>query len=450
MGTSKSRLWETYQDWIENDRNKAYEDYLKAVEAVKHSPAKYKGKPVDFLFQPFVLTDKQWNDLEFITRKMIQIIDKVIRVYLEDPSFRKLFGFSELMEQLILKESGYDQAVPVARIDLFYDVETGRYQFCEINTDGSSGMVEARELQRIIGTSNTIVESGLAEEIRNDGEYFETWIHVFEKNYEAWCQTFRKVRPEKPCVAIVDLISGDIPQEFTEFQKVFNAAGYHCIVADARLLEMKGDRLFYEDQPIDAIYRRLVSWEIIEHKEELQDFIKAIMNDYVCTIGSIRSQIPHNKKFFSILHDKIATAFLSEQERSFVEEHVPYTTILDTQNSAVLEDYLSKKDSLIIKPDDRYASHGVYAGKDFDAHLWKEILEKKSLESYLIQEYCDVPQIDMLSVEEHKMKFIPYNYLIGCFVYNGVFQGPYIRVGTQSIIGSVVECYTVPGFREKP
>jgi hypothetical protein len=52
----------------------------------------------------------------------------------------------------------------------------------------------------------------------------------------------------------------------------------------------------------------------------------------------------------------------------------------------------------------------------------------------------------MAVVTADQVAFIPFHYLIGCFVYNGAFQGPYIRVGTKSIIGSVVECFTVPAY----
>jgi hypothetical protein len=84
---------------------------------------------------------------------MMQIIKKVTDRYLEDPAFRRYFGFSPLLEQLILKDPGYRYPVPMSRIDMFYDLISGHFEFCEINTDGSSGMVEARELQRIIGES---------------------------------------------------------------------------------------------------------------------------------------------------------------------------------------------------------------------------------------------------------------------------------------------------------
>ena len=37
----------------------------------------------------------------------------------KNPEFRKLYGFSPLLEQLILKDPGYSMTVPMARYDIF-------------------------------------------------------------------------------------------------------------------------------------------------------------------------------------------------------------------------------------------------------------------------------------------------------------------------------------------
>ena len=46
-----------------------------------------------------------------------------------------------------MREKKYDCNIPIARIDIFYDEETGGFKFCEFNTDGTSAMNEDRELK---------------------------------------------------------------------------------------------------------------------------------------------------------------------------------------------------------------------------------------------------------------------------------------------------------------
>ena len=48
------------------------------------------------------------------------IIVKVIRAYLEQPEYRKLFPFSKELEELILVPNGYDSLLPIAGYDILY------------------------------------------------------------------------------------------------------------------------------------------------------------------------------------------------------------------------------------------------------------------------------------------------------------------------------------------
>jgi len=439
---------EKHRQWALNHQSEVIQSHQKVKNEIAASPAKYKGKPVEFLYQPFFMTEDQWRDLEKITGTMLRLIRKVTQAYLADPGFRRYFNFPPLMEELIVKDPGYDYPVPVTRTDLFYHLETGEFQFCEINTDGSSGMVEARELQQIIGASPAVNELGILPEKLVEGEFFASWISAFLDNYHQWRNSSEQhhQKPEIPRVAIVDLFSQEPPSEFAEFQKAFQKAGCTCIIADARELKLINGQLSTKGTPIDAVYRRLVTWELVENQQALAPFIQAVLEEKVCVIGPIRSQISHNKRFFSILHDQEAVSFLNEQEREFIRKHIPYTAVLAEENSQKWTQWLEEKDRYIIKPEDRYASYGVFAGRDYSASEWEDKLKTAASQSYLIQEYCHVPQLPMAVVSDDQVQFLPFYYLIGCFVYNEVFQGPYIRAGSQSIIGSVVECFTVPAY----
>ena len=46
-----------------------------------------------------------------------------------------------------------DILVPMSRIDLFFNEETGQYKFCEINTDGTSSMLEDKILNEALNLS---------------------------------------------------------------------------------------------------------------------------------------------------------------------------------------------------------------------------------------------------------------------------------------------------------
>ncbi|SDY59354.1 glutathionylspermidine synthase family protein [Tindallia californiensis] len=433
--------FDLYEQMVKRDPSSFWRDYQEALKEVEASPAKYKGKPVEFLYQPFFLTEEQWEDLEKISVKMLEITKKVTERYLAEPDYRRLFGFNDLMEALILKDPGYHYAVPMTRIDVFYHFD-GSFQLCEMNTDGSSGMTECRELQRIIGTSPSINTSPLDELELKEGEFFKSWTTAFLENYRAFSG-----EKSFPNIAIIDWFQDEVPSEFIEFQKAFETCGCPTRIVDVRELSYSEGKLKAGDFSIDAVYRRLVSWEAVERYPATKALTDAYLDGNVCVVGPFRSQIPHNKRFFAVLHNEDVNDFLEPEEKAFIRNHIPYTAILDKGNPDQWQEWVDHKQHYIIKPEDLYASSGVYAGQDYSVEEWKQLLEKASSQNYLIQQYCHVPRMPMAMFEKGEVTFEEQQYLMGCFVYNEKFQGPYIRTGRKSIIGSVVECYTVPAYR---
>ncbi|SNS78576.1 Glutathionylspermidine synthase preATP-grasp [Anaerovirgula multivorans] len=436
---SMHTIYSQYQQNIIRDKEAYLKDYKNIFQEVEKSPAKYKGKPVEFLYQPMFLDKKDFSKFQELTSQLLAILNKTIDHYLQEEEFRKHFGFSPLLEKMILKNPGYDKSVPMGRFDIFYHYD-GRFQFCELNADGSSGMVEARELQQIIGQSLALRELEDQYDFTSF-ELFDTWVDALLENYQQFSG-----KEEKPNIAIVDWVSTTVPSEFLEFQKSFEKKGCSTVVADIRELEYKEGKLYYKDFPIDCIYRRAVTWEIIENQGEVKDFINAYLDGAVCVVGPIRSQIIHNKNIFSILHDPLKTPFLSEEERHFVEEHIPYTTMFDSSNKELVEFTINNKDELVLKPMDKYASCGVYIGRDFTEEEWIRIINHDARQDYLLQQFCHVPKIPMAMFTDEDVGFIENNYIIGLFMYNEKLQGVYTRVGRQNIIGSVVECFTIPNF----
>jgi hypothetical protein len=432
-------LFQQYKEDITAQPEKYIAEYNKVHRKVSHSPAIYKGQPVKFLYQPFFFSDQDIARFRELVKTLGGILEKVIRQYTAEPEFRKHFGFSDFLEKLVLKDPGYAHPFPMARFDIFYHKD-GSFQFCELNADGSSGMVESRELDRIIYDSLAL------DRYKKDYDFhtfelFDSWIDALMENYRQFSKT-----DAPPQVAIVDFYDDKPPSEFIEFQRAFEKRGYSTIIADPRELKLKGDHLYHNDFRIDCIYRRTVTWEVEEHQKELQDYITAYLQGKVCVVGSFRSQIIHNKIIFSILHDQEATEFLSDKEREFIREHIPYTVPFNAKEPRLLEMILENKDRYVLKPSDKYACLGVSVGKDYLSGQWRQFAEEELDEEYLIQEFCNVPSMEMAIFSKNDVTFEECNYITGLYVYNGDFQGIYHRAGRENIIGSLVEGFTLPNY----
>lgn len=431
-------LDEQYIDIIKNKEESCYKDYLETIEKVKHSTAMYKGKPVPFLYMPKFYTQEDLEAFRELSSTLIGILRKVIDRYIEDYNFRKKFGFSKLLENLILTEHRYNAKVPMARIDIFYR-EDGNFKFCELNADGSSAMNEDRELAKILSESIPFKEMNKEYDIKSF-ELFDTWVNECISIFKELDETI-----QKPNVAIVDFIDKGSPNEFEVFKERFENSGYKTRIVDPRDLKYSNGKLYIDDMKIDIVYRRLVTRDLIERAREIPDFIEAAKEGKVCIIGPIKSQIIHNKIIFEILHDNDTLEFFTDKERAFIKEHIPLTAKFNKENFD-LEELINNKESYILKPSDLYASRGVYSGKDLCDEEWREKLLECDGKDYLIQEYCTPAQSDLVEFVNGEIKISKFNNITGIYMYNEKLYGLYSRVGKNPIISGLHDCYTLPTF----
>ena len=398
---------------------------------IQNSTAKYHGRCVRTLYIPKLFTLNEVELFDGLIKTLYGIFYKVMDKYQKDAEYRKLFGFDERLEKLILRKPAYDCPLPIARIDIFLDEENGDFKFCEFNTDGSSAMNEDRELNNAIRLTKAYQEFA-GRHTLTTFELFDSWVEEFLTIYATF-----KYKKDKPHVAIVDFMESATNEEFKIFAKAFEKKGISVEICEIRDLKYKeGILLSPTGKGIDAIYRRAVTSDIMKHFDEIQPFIQAVVDEKVCLIGDFRTQIVHNKVLYKILHDERTKAFLTEEENAYVKAHVPFTVSLE-DGKFDYDEVISYKNNWIIKPEDSYGSKGVHAGVECNDVEWKVFVDECINQGYILQEFCmpyESENIDL--VKDTDAPFRPYCNLTGLFVYNGKFKGCYSRISQSEIIST--------------
>lgn len=423
-----------YMEGIKEDREEDFASAAKALSYIQNSTAKYHGRCVRTLYIPKIFTEWDIKLFEKAITELYGIFDKVIQHYYEDEAYRKLFGFEKELEELILREVKYKTNIPIARIDIFYNEDTGDFKFCEFNTDGTSAMNEDRELNRAIRLTRAYEIFAAKYEI-STFELFDSWVEEFLKIYEEFAENTGKKKT--PNVAIVDFMENATEQEFKIFKERFEAKGIRAEICEIRELTYSDNKLYSKGgMEIDAIYRRAVTSDIMKHYSEVGVFLRAVKEKAVCLIGEFRTQIVHNKILFKLLHDEKTQAFLTEEEKEYVKKHVPLTVNLEA-GKFDYQEVIKNKDQWIIKPEDSYGSQGVYAGVEYGQEAWKEKVDGAIGKHYLLQEFCrpfETPNVDLMKSREAEIA--NYSNLTGMFVYNGKFRGIYSRISRSEIIST--------------
>ena len=366
------------------------------------------------------------EDFRRIVKTTYGIFEKVIKEYLNCADYRALFPFSKELEELILIPNGYDSVLPIARFDIFYHEDTREFYFCEINTDGTSGMNEDR-LQ-----DEFIIDNPAHQEMRRryrfrTMELFDSWVSKFLELYKTY-----EGHVDKPNVAIVDFLDTGTLREFQEFARHFQRAGVDSEVCDIRELRYEDGHLISPTgHVIDAVYRRAVTTDIMDHKDELGAFLQAIRDRSCFIAGSLCTQIVHHKCIFHVLHLPRTKQFLTDEENAFVAAHVPRTMPFEAPYVDI-EDVLNNKNKYILKPDDSYGSSGVHAGVEHTQEEWDAIVREAYGGEFICQDY--VPQYSTQNIDFAfgDGQWHSYISMAGLFVYNGEFAGVFARTAEGS------------------
>jgi hypothetical protein len=439
------------EEWFElaNELGGDIEGRRAAFDYMKHSTAIVHNQVVACSFVPRLFDDDTWQTFRHTAETTHGILEKVIQRYLDDPEYRGIFKFDQRLADLILCPRGYDALLPYARIDVFLNEDTLECGFCEFNADGSAGSNENREITHSIENTATY-RAFAARHTVEPCELFESWVDEFIRIYGTYMS-----KVEKPRFAICDYLNRGVVDEFEIFTQVFASRGYECVVRDVRDLVWDGEHL--RDQnglPIDAIWRRCVTNDVLEFWDESQGLIEAVRNQGVALIGSFAGHLVHDKQIFDALYHPLTQAFLTDEENAFVAAHIPQTRFLDA-SEVDLDAIRATKDKWIIKPTDAYGADDVYAGLSSTQEEWEALIDRfangNAGAPFLVQTYITpfrthtLPpdtNIESLADEQVDRVGTEYNNLSGLYLFNGRFTGIFSRLGPHACISKQHEGMT--------
>lgn len=391
--------------------------------------ALYHGGPIQWSFVPKVFSMRDLGYLAWIAETMGSIMDKVTRHFVTDETLRAAFGLDPRIEALACMPNAFSTQIPIARVDIFLNEQTGAFKFCELNTDGSSGMLSAVEVTR----ANLLTKTGSRFAARHAVAAFD----IYSACADAILGCYREAGGMASCpqVVAVDYSESIVREEIDEFSRVFAECGAQLRFADIRDLRFEGGRLFDSVGQIDCVWRRVVISEMLEKPCAGADaFLACAETGTVPIVGGFRTWPCATKTVFAVLHSPIVQHILTAEEVEFIREHVPATYLVD--ESTDLSQFADRA-KWIAKPRDGYNSIGVRAGQDCTDEQWHQVLQEMAASHGTVQEYV-TPYASMNvegGVDGIGRSFEPYMNMEGLFLFRNRFAGVFTRCGQAAVIG---------------
>ena len=434
----------------EADWDKAGQKRAKA--AIEASDVYAHGKPVPFSFVPYLFNADDLAFFEEVAAKTVSILEKLIRRYLDDPGYRALFHFPPEIERLILLPCGYDRLLPLARIDLFLDEADRSFKFCEFNADGAAGMSRDRAIAAELARTDSFARFSALHDSVEPFELLDTWVQAFSRVYAS--DPLSAERPA-PTVAITDFRESAVMSDFDAFVGAFARAGIKARFVDTRSFSFDGQALrdATGGTRIDAVYRRAVTSEILEHLDECSALIDAVAAQAVCLVGHFRTNVVHSKMVNVALFDESRADVLDPDEIAFVDAHVCRTKRLLSDGSCDIAAVKAGRERWIVKPADDYGARGVFAGVDFDDATWTRIVDEHLDAGFIVQEFYPPRHVDIVvagadadgkhadtgtdagtGIDAGGCRVESWESMPGFYLYDGQLAGFYCRLGRGGVI----------------
>ena len=406
--------------------------YLSSTNALFH------GEPCSWAITPKIFDKRGIKILEDAALTMAKIMDKLTLLYLESESFRSIFNLGDYLNDLIASPTHYECQIPIARVDVFFQEETGDYYFCELNTDGSAGMVDALEVTRAIQNTETYRIFASKHPVISSFDPVRACMDALMDVYHSW----KYASAETPTLAIVDYTESACTEEIDGFVDEFNKRGIPCRFVDIHTLRIdrvKGEKRLVDDNgPIDLVWRRAVTGELADKPTDgTLALAEASRQGYACVVGGFRTWPCATKTIFAAMHSQEALEVLTAEERDFIDKHVPLTIMLHPGDDLSRFD---KREDWILKPSDGYNAKGVIAGLDCTDAEWQEALVACAQECGIIQKYapqyftpCATGGKAGLSEDSNNLPLAAN--MEGLYLFGGRFGGVYTRCGLGHVIG---------------
>jgi len=409
----------------------------------------FGGRRLSPYLRPHFVSEDDFARVTHVCETVWRAIEKVKDAAVADPLLLNELGLTDIERELVKIDPGYRAVSPTARLDSFLTDDV--YSFVELNGESPAGIAYADAAFEIFEQLPVMRRFAETYHLRRF-EGRPLMLKVLVDCYEE----FLGRRPDHaPHIAIVDLKGMPTQKEFELFREYFEAEGHPSIIASPDELEFSGGRLRAGDFEIDIVYRRLLVNEYLPIIKQQPALLDAYRARAICMVNSFRSKIIHKKALFAVLTDARHAKLFTEEERSLIAGHVPWTRQVRAAKSDyygeeidLLEFIDSRQERLVLKPNDDYGGHGIYIGWNLDESAWNEATQKAlSNGDYLVQERVPTArEVFPALTSDGKIQFAEQLVDLDPLLFNGKVGSAFTRLSSNELANVTSGGGMVPTF----
>src|ERR1041384_115897 len=395
-------------------------------------------RPLCVAIRPQILTRARYDQAVAAAAGVHSALGALEKALLTDPELRAELALEPEEERLAMADPGFRSSSPSARLDSFF---AGEVRFVEYNAESPAGMAYSDNLAAVFG--RLPVMKAFRKRFR--GRFLPTRSRQLRSMLRAFRQW--STGGGKPVIAIVDWQGLPTAPEFEMFKAYFEEQGVKTLICDPRLLELRRGRLYAEGKPVNLIYRRVLTSELLARGDETRALRDAYVAGGACVVNSFRAKLLHKKMSLALLSDDRYERLYTLGQRAAIRRHIPWTRRVRPE---LAEDIARRRETLVLKPNDEYGGKGVVLGWTVEEAEWEAAIEVATTQSYVVQEAVEIPRIPF-PIALDGLKYIDLAVDLDPYLFDGRPGGFMTRVSAAALLnvtagaGSVVPTFVVEG-----
>lgn len=364
----------------------------------------FGGRPLCTVLRPLFHTRRGWNYLRHRTETVLSAFNKMSRIMMIDPSIRAQVYLTPDEEYLVTLPTGYDTTIPTGRLDSFFlykpDTVPGTDQeepfslhYIEFNGESPAGMAYEDVMMELFQQTplmQTFAQEFNLTTLPARPHLARTILNI----YHQW----RGNRSKLPDVAIVDWAGVPTTTEFHLIRDYMATQGINVTICTPDSLEFVNGQMYAADVPVDFIYKRVLTTEMLKTYGRNHALIRALEARAVCMANPFNCKLLHKKASFAVVSDERNAHLLSSAEQAAIKAHIPWTrnveerTTFDQHGEPIdlLPWASDNREHLVLKPNDEYGGKGVLIGWETEQSTWDDALAHALTDPSVIQERAEI------------------------------------------------------------
>ncbi len=389
---------------------------------------------------PLTLNGAQVDTLTEAASTLGSIMEKAMAKYQRDRTFRALFGLSPQIEELTLVPSGCHAAVPLSRVDIFFDSKTLDYQVCGIVTGGVDGMAVNTELNHALSQTGAYQAFKAKHPSVHSLDAAHACVLSILHTYGKWANAEEgRNHPTHPSVAVVDVENSPRAAETRTIVMHMRDMGIYARATNFSQLRVEQLGGIYQlidnHGPVTCVWLRATADEVVANMSAgVRALLDATRRGMVCTVGGYRSWPCCTRAFLSVLHTKECQQLLNRDERAFIRAHIPETTILEP--SVDLSSFFDQE-NWVMRVADGHSAKDLVAGADLRKLDWRKLLVKSIKRHDSLHRCLKHHSVMVAGVDEQGVPFErSMGIMLGLYVFEGKLCGVKATCGTGKTIAN--------------